>query len=86
MNWIEIIGVLGSILVLVSFLMKDIIVIRLINISGSVVFIVYGILIGAFATWFVNAALIVVHVIYIIKDIKAKKNGAQSTEEDKKEE
>lgn len=76
MDWIELIGILGSVFVLISFLMKDILVIRIINIVGSVIFIVYGIIIGAMATWFVNAALIVVHIIYIIKELKNKKNKA----------
>ncbi len=67
MDWVELIGIVGSVLVLISFLMKDILVIRIINIIGSIVFVVYGIIIGAVATWFVNAALIVVHTIYIIK-------------------
>ena len=76
MDWIELIGILGSVFVLISFLMKDILVIRIINIVGSVIFIVYGIIIGAMATWFVNAALIVVHIIYIIRELKNKKNKA----------
>ena len=73
MDWIEIVGIVASLIVLASFLMKDILVIRLVNIVGAVVFIVYGILIGAFATWFVNAALMIVHIIYIIKELKEKK-------------
>ena len=81
MDWIEIIGVLASVLVLISFLMKDIIVIRLVNISGSIVFTVYGVLIGAFATWFVNACLIVVHIAYIIRDIKDKKGKTNTTKD-----
>ena len=80
MNWIEVIGVVASLMVLASFLMKDILVVRLVNIVGAIVFIVYGILIGAFATWFVNAALIVVHVIYIIKDLKEKKQKVTTAE------
>ena len=76
MDWIELIGILGSVFVLISFLMKEILVIRIINIVGSVIFIVYGIIIGAMATWFVNAALIVVHIIYIIRELKNKKNKA----------
>ena len=76
MDWIELIGILGSVFVLISFLMKDILVIRIVNIVGSVIFIVYGIIIGAMATWFVNAALIVVHIIYIIRELKNKKNKA----------
>lgn len=80
MNWIEVIGVVASLMVLASFLMKDILVVRLVNIVGAIIFIVYGILIGAFATWFVNAALIVVHVIYIIKDLKEKKQKVATAE------
>ena len=85
MNWIEVIGVVASLMVLASFLMKDILVIRLVNIVGAIVFIVYGVLIGAFATWFVNAALIVVHVIYIIKDLKEKKNTPEEKQVETKE-
>ena len=73
MNWIEIIGLVASLIVLGSFLMKDILIIRLVNITGAIVFVVYGILIDAFATWFVNAALILVHVFYIIKEFRTKK-------------
>lgn len=78
MDWIEIIGIVASVLVLVSFLMKDILIIRLINITGSIVFIVYGVLIHAFATWFVNAALMVVHIFYIIKELREKRKNKQS--------
>ena len=35
MDWIELIGILGSVFVLISFLMKDILVIRIINIVGQ---------------------------------------------------
>ena len=81
MDWIEIVGIVASLIVLASFLMKDILVIRLVNIVGVVVFIVYGILIGAFATWFVNAALMIVHIIYIIKELKEKKLKAVAIEQ-----
>ena len=81
MDWIEIVGIVASLIVLASFLMKDILVIRLVNIVGAVVFIVYGILIGAFATWFVNAALMIVHIIYIIKELKEKKLKAVAVEQ-----
>ena len=65
---VEVIGIFASIIVLLSFIMKDIKSIRIINISGSVLFVVYGILINSFATWFLNGALIIVHIVYLIKN------------------
>ena len=69
-NWFEIVGIAGTIFVLISFLMKDIVKVRLINIIGATIFVVYGILIGAIATWLLNAMLVIIHVIYLIKDHK----------------
>lgn len=71
-NWFEIVGIAGTIFVLISFLMKDIVKVRLINIIGAVIFVVYGILIGAIATWLLNGMLVIIHVIYLIKDHKKK--------------
>ena len=65
---IEIIGVLASVIVLISFLMKNIKFIRIINIVGAVLFVIYGLWIDSIATWFLNGALIVIHLIYLIKN------------------
>lgn len=74
MDWLfELIGILGSVFVLISFLMKNTKTIRCINIIGAVLFVIYGILIGAVATWFMNGALIVVHIVYLVKEIKSEK-------------
>lgn len=68
-KWIfEGIGILASAFVLVSFLMSDTRKIRLINIIGAVIFVVYGILIGAYATSVMNFALIIVHVVKLVKE------------------
>lgn len=65
---IEVIGVLASVIVLISFLMKNIKLIRIINIVGAVLFVIYGICIHSIATGFLNGALIVIHLIYLIKN------------------
>ena len=62
MNW-EIVGTIASVIVLVSFLMKGEKNIRLINIFGAFLFIVYGVMTNAFSIWFLNAGLLVVHII-----------------------
>lgn len=67
MQSIEIIGILGSVFVLISFVVNDIKKIRIINIIGAVLFVVYGIYINAFSTWFLNGALILIHIYYLIK-------------------
>lgn len=63
----EIIGTIASIIVLLSFLMKGERRIRLINILGALVFVIYGVLIGAFSVWFLNSILVVIHIYKLIK-------------------
>lgn len=73
MSWFEIIGLAGTIFVLISFLMKDIKAVRIINIIGAALFVVYGALIGALSTWLLNGILIIVHIVYLIKGYKDSK-------------
>lgn len=73
MSWFEIIGIVGTIFVLISFLMKDIKAVRIINIIGAALFVVYGALIGALSTWLLNGILIIVHIVYLIKGYKDSK-------------
>ena len=61
----ELFGLLGSIFVLISFLINDIKKVRIINIIGALLFVIYGILINAFSTWFLNGALILIHLYYL---------------------
>lgn len=63
----EIIGYLGSLFVLASFLLKDVRWIRLINIIGAVFFVIYGIATETWATAFMNFALVGVHIYYLVK-------------------
>ena len=66
MKW-EILGTLASIIVLISFLMKSEKKIRIINIIGAIMFVIYGLLINAFSIWFLNGALVFIHIYYLIK-------------------
>lgn len=47
--------------------MKNILWVRLVNIVGAIVFVIYGIIIGAISVWLLNGMLVVVHVIYLGK-------------------
>ena len=64
---IELVGILAGLLVLGSFLFKDQVKIRTVNAVGSVVFVVYGILITSYATIFLNAVMIIVQIHYLYK-------------------
>ena len=63
----EAIGVLASVIVLLSFVMNGESKIRIINIIGAFLFIVYGVLINAFSVWFLNGTLLIVHIYKLIK-------------------
>lgn len=63
----EIIGTIASIIVLISFICKSERKIRIINIIGALLFVVYGALNGSFAVWFLNGALILIHLYNLLK-------------------
>ncbi|MDN6256433.1 MAG: YgjV family protein [Tetragenococcus halophilus] len=66
----EIIGTTASFVVLASFLMNEEGKIRVVNIFGAALFVFYGVLIGAFSVWVLNAILIVVHVYKLVRYFK----------------
>ena len=65
---IDLIGFLASAIILVSFAVKDIIKLRIINSIGSVVWIIYACLIHNNPTIFVNVAVLIIHTWWLIKN------------------
>jgi len=65
--WIELVGIIAGIIVLGSFLLKEQKRIRIVNAIGSVVFIVYGILITSYATIFLNGVMVLVQIVYLLR-------------------
>jgi|GEM_PF-461029 len=87
MLWKEIIGIIATLLILVSMLFhtltyKGSLYMRILNIIGSVVFVIYGALLPAISTAVLNGALIVINGYHLYKLIKEHKN--QNTDEEKK--
>lgn len=68
----EIIGLTATMFVLLSFLMREVRMIRIINIIGAGCFVMYGILINSLSTWIMNGILIIIHMIYLFKNTKKK--------------
>lgn len=63
---IELLGLLATVFVLVSFLFKDLKTIRRINIAGCVLFVAYGIAIHSWSVWILNGALAIIHIVKLI--------------------
>jgi len=67
MEYPEIIGILAGIFVLISFKLSGERKIRLVNIVGALLFVIYGIMIGSISIWLLNVLLIIIHGFKLIK-------------------
>lgn len=63
----EIIGLVASCFILLSFLLKGEKKIRLVNSIGCIAFIIYGILIDALSVWLLNAVTLIVQIVKVIQ-------------------
>jgi hypothetical protein len=63
----EIIGYVGSALVLVSFLMASVVKLRIVNAVGSTIFAVYALLIHSYPTMIMNICLVLINLYYLWK-------------------
>ncbi len=70
---VEVIGIVASVMIVVSFFVNGEKTIRAANMVGSAVFIIYGVLIGSFSLIFLNSASIIVNTIKIYKINKERK-------------
>ena len=69
----EIIGIIATLFVLVSFLFTNEKRIRQVNIIGALIFVVYGIIIAALSVYLLNGALVIIHIYKLYKGRKGKK-------------
>lgn len=67
----EIIGYVGSALVLLSFLMSSVLKLRIINSIGSFASLIYGLLVHTYPTVIMNGALLIINIVFIIKMFKS---------------
>ncbi len=72
MIW-ELIGYLGSLLVVVSLLMSSVIKLRIINTLGSLIFCIYALVIRSYPTAVMNAALVAINIWFLVKLINKDK-------------
>ncbi|MFD1639892.1 YgjV family protein [Evansella tamaricis] len=71
-HWLEWLGYLASLIVLISLLMSSIIKLRWINLIGSSVFSLYGFLIGALPVGLMNMGIALINIYYLIRIYQSK--------------
>lgn len=71
--YIELLGYLAMITVAGSFLLKDVLKLRLVNAVGAVLFVIYGFLIGSVPVIGLNVFVAGVNAYYILKGRQAYK-------------
>ena len=64
---VEAIGITATLFVLLSFMFKDAKRIRIVNIVGAALFVIYGLMLNALSVWLLNGALIAIHIYYLLK-------------------
>ena len=64
---IELVGYIGSFLVLVSFLMTSVFKLRIINTVGSVIFMIYALIIHSYPTALMNFCLVLINLRFLWK-------------------
>ena len=73
--FIEILGYLGTALVIISMLMTSITRLRIINMCGGLVTLVYCIMIHSTPMLLMNAILIATNLVQLIRYYRARGNG-----------
>lgn len=64
---LELTGYFASVLILISLLMSSAVKLRVLNAIGSIVFMIYGILIKSYPTAFLNFMSVIVNIYYMVK-------------------
>lgn len=63
----EYVGLLASIIILISFIPKNnLLLTRIINSVGAAIFVIYGIWINAWSVWILNSFCFILNITYII--------------------
>jgi hypothetical protein len=66
----EYIGYVASVIVLLSFLMRKIFFLRIVNTVGCIFFIVYGMMLGSIPIILTNTAIALINGYYLTKSDK----------------
>ena len=78
--YLEIFGYIGTALVLLSMMMTSMNKLRIVNIAGNAVTMIYSILVNAWPVVFLNGGIIIVNIVQLVR-AHVQKNRAKSQTE-----
>ena len=64
---VEILGIIATLFVLAAFMLNNVKQIRIVDLIGAILFVVYGILIHSLSVSLLNGILIIIHLYKLIK-------------------
>lgn len=67
---VELLGILGTLFILISFTRNRSAEIRVINSIGSILFVIYGLKLGALSVWLLNGICILVNIYKLWGDYR----------------
>ena len=70
---IQAIGYFSTVLILISFLMTSVVKLRLLNLAGSIVFVIFAFLTKSYPTAIMNIGLCIINIYFLIRLIRAKR-------------
>lgn len=74
MNYLEIVGWIATFVIIGSFLINDMLMLRSVNLIGATLWLVYGIIAGSFSIIFLNIVVMCIQVFKIRQLLKKKIN------------
>ncbi|NME70012.1 uroporphyrinogen decarboxylase [Flammeovirga aprica JL-4] len=66
----EYVGYLASLLLMISFALKNVKLLRMVNTVGCIVFVIYGIMLSAWPIVITNGFIAAINIFYLVKDKK----------------
>lgn len=76
--YLEVFGYIGSALILISMMMTSVEKLRWLNISGSVISVIYGAVCGTCPVVFLNLGIIIINLVQIVR-LHRKKSVKEET-------
>ncbi len=70
--FIEWIGYLSSVFIVISLLMSDVVKLRILNSIGCLLFVIYGVITGAWPVAVSNGLIVIINLYYLIKMYQVK--------------
>ena len=75
MDYLELIGWIGNVFVVISFLNNDTLKLRSYNLVGASLWLVYGIVAGSFSIIFLNVVVISIQIVKITQILRERKKN-----------